>query len=350
MLNLRPDAYRLLIRPLLFSLPPETAQRAAETVLRQTLLWRGLSGALRVADDRLSTDLAGLKLGNPVGLAAGYDKNCEFLPSLAALGFGYLTGGTVTRQPALGNPKPRVLRYVKERSLINALGFPSQGLDFAARRLERTRESLSGTPVVVSVSGVTVDDILTCHRRLEPFAEAIEINISSPNTEGLRVFLKPPALSELLGRVSDERTKPLFVKLPPYASKEAAQSPGSEARDQVMGLVGASLKHGVEALTVANTKPAVDSRLAVGSGGLSGKLVFADMLTMVADIKAEVGDRVAINACGGIFSGEDAWQALEAGATTVQLLTGLIYGGPGAVRQINQGLLRIMHKEKAGTV
>ena len=285
-------------------------------------------------------DLAGLKLDNPVGLAAGYDKDCEFLPSLASLGFGYVTGGTVTERPRPGNPKPRVLRYVKEQSLINALGFPGMGLEHAVRQLERARESLGPTVAVVSVSGETVDEIVRCHRRLEPLADAIEVNISSPNTAGLRVFHDPGAFADLISRVNDQRTKPLFVKMPPYVAPGTQSTPGVDSRDQVLGLVDVCAGQGVEAVTIANSRPAEDSRLAVGRGGVSGRLVFDDMLRMVAEVKAEVGDRVAINACGGIFSGEDAAMALRAGATTVQVLTSLIYRGPGAVRRLNQELLK----------
>ncbi|MDP6495341.1 MAG: hypothetical protein QGI09_08000, partial [Dehalococcoidia bacterium] len=124
MLTLTPDGYKLLLRPLLFSLPPETAQNVANFALKQPLIWRLLSPALHVRTPRLEVDLCGLKLENPVGLASGYDKSCELLPSMAALGFGYVTGGTVTESPQPGNPKPRMLRYVKDQSLINALGFP----------------------------------------------------------------------------------------------------------------------------------------------------------------------------------------------------------------------------------
>ena len=340
-----PGIYRLLIKPLLFRLPPETAQMAAELILKQAFIWRAMSPALRVRSRRLRVDLCGLKLGNPVGLAAGYDKSCEFLPSMAALGFGYVTGGTVTESPRPGNPRPRVLRYAKERSLINSLGLPGRGLDFAARRLERLQGSFGGAPAVVSVSGTTVDEVLRCHRRLEPMVSTVEINISSPNTAGLRVFQEPPALGQLLDRINDGRSKPLFVKLPPYASQNASASSVSQGRDRVLELVRVCVERGVGALTVANTRPTDDSRLAVGTGGLSGKLVYPDTLRMVAEIKAEVGDRAAINACGGIFTGEDAWEALQAGATTVQILTGLIYRGPGIVKRVNQELLTIMDRE-----
>ena len=346
MLTLNPDAYERLIRPLLFRLPPETAQQMADFVLKRRGVWRTVAPKMRAQGDSLKAVLCGIELDNPVGLAAGYDKNCEFLPSLASLGFGYVVGGTVTESPRPGNPKPRMFRYVKERSLINALGFPGRGLDVVARNLEKDMDSMGQTPVVVSVSGNTVDEIVNCHRRLEPLINAIEVNISSPNTRGLRVFQKLPAFTELISRVNDGRKKPLFVKLPPYASNSTELS-GGESQERVLGLVKVCVEQGVDAVTVANTWPTRDSRLAVGMGGLSGKLVFSDMLRMVAEIKNEVGDRMAVNACGGISTGRDAWEAFSAGATTVQLLTGLIYRGPGMVKRINEELLGIMGGEAA---
>ena len=334
MLPLVPGIYRLMVRPLLFRLEPETAQGLADYVLKKDALWRALAPVLRVSSSSLRTEVAGLHMENPIGLAAGFDKNCEFLPSMAALGFGYVTGGTVTELPQPGNPKPRLLRYPKDESLVNSLGFPSMGLDFAARQLEQNRRAGNRARVVVSVSGVTVDEIVRCHRRLEPLVDAVEINISSPNTAGLVVFQERTALAELLDRVNDGRRKAVFVKLPPYPAGDE-----SEDRDRALALVGACVEHGVGAVTVANSVRVEDPRLAIGAGGLSGKPVFSNVLRMVADIKGEVGEKIAINACGGIFSGEDAWLALQAGATTVQLLTGLVYGGPTIVRRMNQQLL-----------
>ena len=343
MLDRIADAYGPLLRPLLFSLPPETAKTLAETALRFNLPWRLISPALRVRDIRLSVELCGMRLDNPVGLAAGFDKNCEMLPSLEALGFGYLTGGTITELPKSGNPKPRMFRLVKEQSLINALGFPNKGLEAIARHLERAREEVSA-PVTASVSGATADEIVRCHRRVEPLADAVEINISSPNAPGLRVFHSAPALAEVLGRVNDGRAKPLMVKLPPYSSDGEA-GPQLESRETVLGLARLCSESGVDALTVANSRPTADSRLPTGVGGLSGKSVFEDTLRMVSEVGAEVGDEVAINACGGIFTGEDAWAALKAGATTVQLYTGFIYRGPGIVERISRELISVMDRE-----
>ncbi len=338
---LSPRAYRLLLRPLLFRLPPETAQSLADLALKQRWLWRM---AARPADLRLKARLAGLDLPNPIGLAAGYDKDCRLLSPLADLGFGYITGGTVTANPQAGNPRPRVLRDVRREALINSLGFPSKGLDHVCRRLEERRD-LTTAPTVVSVSGTTVGDILLCHRRVEPLADAVEINISSPNTAGLRVFQEAGALAELLGRVNERRQKPLFVKIPPYSSEPLKLEASSPPPEKIMDLVRTCVSEGIDALTVANTHPVEDPRLAVGSGGLSGRPIFQQTLRMVREVRREAGSRTAINACGGVFTGDDAWEALRAGADTVQLLTGLIYRGPGVVRSILQELLRRMERE-----
>ena len=338
------NGYRLLLRPLLFMMAPEAAQTVAEFALKRRLAWRLLSPAFRVRDARLRVSAGGLMMENPVGLAAGYDKNCAMLPSLGDLGFGYLLAGTVTESPQPGNPKPRLVRLAGEQSLLNALGFPNEGLESAARRLELARGSARGTPVVVSVSGLAAEEIVRCHRRLEPLADAIEVNISSPNTAGLRLFHEPRVLAELIDRVNERRSKPLWVKMPPYPA--GGEGPrGSEGLDSVLALARVCMDGGVDAVTVANSRPTSDARLSTGSGGLSGKAVFPDTVRMVADIRAEVGGGLAINACGGIFSPGDAWMALRAGASTVQLYTGLVYGGPGVVRQINRGLLAIMERE-----
>lgn len=343
--NLSEVAYKLLLRPLLFLLPPEAAQRVSHFALRRHVAWRAAAPLMRVRDSRLEADLCGLALSSPVGLAAGLDKNCELMPSLKALGFGYLTIGTITESPRAGNPKPRMVRLAREQSLINALGFPNKGLEHAARMLERTRGRMGGTPVIASISGVTPEEIVRCHRRLEPVADAIEVNISSPNTEGLRVFHNGAALAELLGLVNDGRTKPLMVKLPPYPAPATDGSVDPEAREGLLALARVCRESGVDALTMANTRPTEDRRLAMGAGGLSGSAILPQTLEMVSDVRGEVGDRTAINACGGISSGRDAWRALEAGATTVQLYTGMIYRGPGVVKQVNRELLAVMRQE-----
>ncbi len=330
-----PNSYKRYLRPLLFRLPPETAQKLADQALKQGYVWRALAPRLKVEDERLRVRLAGIDLPNPVGMAAGYDKNCLFLDSLLSLGFGYVVGGTVTASHRAGNPRPRILRNPTDESLVNALAFPSWGVDRVAKSLER-RSRRSG-PIFLSIAGTTDEEFLLCHSRLEPLADAIELNISSPNTAGLRVFQEVDAFKRLIDRINNSRTKPLFIKLPPYFD--------DSGRERVLSLVRVCVELGVEGVTASNTRPVPDPRLKLGKGGLSGRPIFQDMLRVVREVAAEAAGRLAVNACGGIFEGKDAWQALKAGATTVQLLTGLIYQGPGVARAINQELLHLMKEE-----
>ena len=326
---------------MLFRLPAETAQRAAELALRPSQVWGLKAPLLRISDPRLETELCGLKLSNPIGLAAGFDKNCELLPALHSLGFGYVVGGTVTELPQPGNLRPRMLRRVQDEALVNSLGFPGKGVDQVARRLERYQ---ADGPVLVSVSGTEPDSVVRCHRRLEPLVDGVELNISSPNTAGLRVFQEPGALGALLEAVNEGRRKPLFVKMPRYSAMAGEGGGPEQGREAVLELARTCEGRGVDGLTLANTRPVQDSGLASGAGGLSGRPLTAETLAMVADMRREVSDRLAINACGGIFTGADAWRALEAGATTVQLYTALIYRGPRTVRRIGNELLADMDR------
>ena len=333
------NGYRWVLRPLLFRMPPERAQAVADYVLARRALARLLGSGMQVRNGRLFVELCGVTLENPVGLAAGYDKNCGMVGGLSRLGFGYLTVGTVTEHPRPGNAAPRLLRLPREQALLNALGFPSAGLEAAALALERSQDAIGGTLLIVSVAGTTVEEFVRCHRRLEPLADAIELNISSPNTSGLREFQEPEALGRLVGAINDGREKPLLVKLPWCGVS------GDEERERLAALARVSVDAGVDGLTVANTRPTEDDRLSTGAGGLSGRGLFEDTLAMVAAVRSEAGNGVAINACGGVFSGEDAWRALKAGATTVQLLTGMVYRGPGIARLVCQELLKAMDRE-----
>ena len=337
-LALIPSAYESIFRPLLFRLPPERAQHLADQALRIWPLWRALSAFNANDAPELRTSAGGLDLVNPVGLAAGYDKVCQLTPGLSSLGFGYVTCGTVTLDARPGNPGIRLLRDPQNGALVNALGFPGDGLDAAAENLSRDRQRVGGTPIVVSVSGTEIDDIVTCHRRLEPMVDAVEVNISSPNTAGLRIFHNTDVLSDLLAAVSERRSRPLFVKMPPFPEREQ----DAEQHDLALSLAEVCVSAGVDGLTMANTQPVSDTRLGVGSGGLSGRPIYEQMLRMVYEVRVAVGPSVAINACGGIFRADDAWRALCAGADTVQLLTGMVYRGPGVARDIARGLSRLV--------
>jgi len=329
--------YQRLVRPLLFRLPPERAQRVAESFLAVRPAWRAVGGAWRMKDRLLRRTVAGIDLDNPIGLAAGFDKQCQYLESLGHLGFGYLVGGTVTPDPRPGNPRPRLLREQATQSLVNSMGFPSDGLQVVAERLRRRRRR--PVPLVVSIAALDVAGFQECHQKLEPLADAIELNISSPNTQGLRRFQNPEQLSELLGHINAQRHKPLFLKLPPYTD--------DQSREQVFSLLHQCLTGGVTGVTAINTIPVTDPRLATGQGGLSGKVIFPDMLRIVGELRREAGPDLVINACGGISTGTEAWQALQAGADTVQLFTAMVYQGPAVARAIALELAARLRAQQA---
>jgi dihydroorotate dehydrogenase len=292
---------------------------------------------LSTSDKRLETTVAGIKFPNPVGVAAGLDKDCRFLPGLLDIGFGFATGGTVTRDARPGNARPRVIREPGQRALLNALGFLGEGLDAAESRLRKLSDE-QRKRIMVSISGTEVDDIAECHRRLQPLVAALEVNVSSPNTAGLRTFHQPDNLGRLVTALVEQQDRPLCVKLPPWRS--------DEERNEMMPMARASLEAGADGLVIANTRPTEDDRLAVGRGGLSGAPLFEDTLRMVADARQELGSEFALIACGGIGAADHVWRLLEAGASAIQLYTAFIYEGPGLPGRVNRDLVKRM--ESAG--
>lgn len=331
--------YSNIARPVLFSLPPEKSQHLAELLLQQSLLWKAASKLFSFEDEILHTELAGLKLRNPIGLAAGFDKNIQFLSSMEYLGFGYVIGGTITKEPRPGNPSPRLLRSRKDKSLINSMGFPGEGLQAAAKRLQNLPVSPSAIRIV-SISGTTIDDIVTCQTTIQTLCSAIEVNISSPNTAGLRIFQEKTHLLKLLEALNQNKKVPIFVKFPPFIDSHD-KSMTTEIRD----LIEACLKSEVDAITVANTIPVEDKRLAVGKGGLSGSKLFENTLSMINIIKSEYGDKINVNACGGVSTGDQVYQLIKAGANSIQLYTSLVYEGPGVVKDIKTDLARLLKSQ-----
>jgi len=249
------------------------------------------------------------------------------------IGFGYVTLGTVTVNPRDGNPKPRLWRYPKG-SLINSMGFPNYGAQRVAESFSKHKKPPN--PTIISVSGLSVEEIVECYSQIEPIADGIEINISTPNTAGVKAFQQPQVLTRLLGAIENVRNqaKPLWLKIPPYFN--------NSERENVLALVEVAMRNSIDGLTATNAKPVEEPRSSTGRGGLSGSLVYEDMIRIVADIYGYTGGKVPINACGGISSGITAWRAFEMGASSLQLYTALIYEGPGLVSNINRELLRLI--------
>jgi dihydroorotate dehydrogenase len=322
--------YSSFARPLLFSLDAETAHSVAKFGLGLPLPWSAIGGVPEHAG--VDVDLAGLKLRNPVGLAAGFDKDCRRLDALSAIGFGYVVGGTVTLEPRSGNARPRIGRYPERRSLVNAMGFPNRGAESAYVAIQKSQSS----PRLVSISGSTADEVLRIHDRLAPAVDAIEFNVSCPNVRWGRDVDTEKLLTEVLAQLPRDQ-KPLFVKLPPY--REARE------REAILALVKIAADGGVKAITASNTLPVDEPKMSIGSGGLSGRAITQDTVRIVGDVYRATDGKMPINACGGIFDADDAIACIRAGATTVQVYTGFIYEGPRIVRNIVTGLRQAVSRQ-----
>ena len=334
------NSYERFVRPLLFSLDPETAHHLTIRLLgRASYFDVALHALRRFQPTSKKISLFGLTFPNPIGLAAGLDKNGVALPAWAALGFGFIEIGTVTAKAQLGNPKPRIFRLPEQQALINRLGFNNDGADAIAQRLRGLRESgrWPAVPVGINIgkSRVTsleeaTDDYLYSFRMLRDFAAYITLNISSPNTPGLRELQEPERLSELLHAIGDEAgtaPKPLVVKISPDVSDA-----------ELTALLAVCEENGVSGVIATNTTldhssiaPQLDQ-----AGGLSGAPLREKSTALVREINAR--STIPVIASGGIFDAESAREKFQAGAQLIQLYTGLVYRGPQLLREIRDSL------------
>ena len=326
--------YRSVARPLLFALPPEASHRLAQWLLGVPLPGERLGGV--EADPSLEVSLAGLRLANPVALAAGFDKSGRRVDALGRLGFGYVVCGTFTRRPRAGHPKPRIVRYPRRRSMANAMGLPNPGAEAAAANLARVRRT---GPRVASIADQDLTDVLETHALLEPNVDAIELNASCPNVSWGRDRDNEAHLSSLLRELGTRRTTALFVKLPPFRTEVE--------RDVVLALADIARRAGADGLTVSNTLQVGDRRLSVGTGGLSGRALLDGTVANLRDVRTATGGTIPLNASGGVFTAADALACIEAGATTVQVYTGLVFEGPGIVGELTRGLSDALRSRRA---
>src|SRR3954469_8924776 len=329
--------YEQFVRPLLFLLDPESAHDLALGFLRAASSNKPfLSGLRRFRPPPAPRTLFGLTFPNPVGLAAGFDKNAVALPALAALGFGFIEVGTVTARPQPGNPKPRLFRFADQQALINRLGFNNEGADAVANRLRFLKESghWPGGPVGINI-GKSKDtpldqaaaDYLHSFRRLRNFADYIVLNVSSPNTPGLRSLQASEALSVLLESVQEENrsSKPILVKISPDLSA-----------DEIEGVIATCEDHAVSGMIATNTTldHSVISPDKNEAGGLSGSPLRDKSTNLVRAIASR--SSIPVIGCGGICDVESARQKMAAGAKLLQVYTGFIYRGPRLIREIVQ--------------
>ena len=324
------------IRPLAFALD---AERAHWLTIAGLKLMPKLDPA-RFADSLRST-VAGLDFPSPVGLAAGFDKDAEVPEQMLGLGFGFVEVGTITPKPQRGNPKPRLFRLVEDRAIINRMGFNNKGQAAAFERLRRTTHLHGVIGVNVGANKDSKDrisDYAIGVRRMAPVARYLTVNISSPNTPGLRGLQEESELRELLAAVEEVRTdKPIFLKVAPDLE------PGDHER-----IVRAALDHHVDALIVSNTtvsRPPLKSRHAGEAGGLSGEPLKPLALEALRTFRNASGGELPLIGVGGIANVDDAWERIAAGASLVQLYSAMVFHGPDIGRVIANGLAQRLKRE-----
>ena len=337
-----------LIRPLFFALDAERAHHLSIALLRMMPLPHPSA-----ADPALAQTVAGISFPNPVGLAAGYDKEGLVAHKMHGLGFGFAELGTLTPMPQTGNPQPRLFRLVEDRAVINRMGFNNGGLAAAAERVAKRRKPAGGGagPVIGINIGANKDaadriaDYVTGVTCMAPLADYLTVNISSPNTPGLRALQDRAALDQLLGAVMAARgadRTPIFLKV----------APDLEPAD-VEDIAAACLDHRVDALIVSNTtisRPPLRSAERHESGGLSGAPLTDLSLQRLKDFRAVLGNRLPLIGVGGIGNAEQAYARLRAGASLVQLYSALVYEGPYLARRINAGLKKLMARDGFGHI
>jgi dihydroorotate dehydrogenase len=340
--------YKLLIRPFFFLFDPEKIHHFAFSSIKLVLTIPGMKFLWRkmyvIEDKRLEREVFGLKFPNPVGLAAGFDKDGKLFNELAYCGFGFVEVGTVTPKPQEGNPKPRLFRLPADRGLINRMGFNNAGVDQLVDRLKtRKNQLIIGGNIgknKVTENEDAVQDYLTCFHALYEVVDYFVVNVSSPNTPNLRALQDKGPLMEILTTLQKEnqtkvKPKPILLKIAPDLNESQL--------DDIVEIVNESGIAGVIATntTISREGLATDSATvdSIGAGGLSGKPVRNRSTEVIRYLAQKSNKSFAIIGVGGIFTVEDALEKLDAGADLVQVYTGFVYEGPGMVKKINQGLL-----------
>ncbi len=323
-------------RPFLFALDAETAHglglKAIEAAYRS-----GLNPLLARTPPQLLTRSFGMEFANPVGLAAGLDKNGAHVDALLALGFGYIEVGTVTPRAQAGNPKPRMFRLPDQQAVINRLGFNNDGVDALVRNVSRARrKGIVGINIGKNADTPNeraADDYLHCLERVYALADYVTVNISSPNTAGLRELQNDDALRALVGtlREAQEKLASQHGKRTPMLLKIAPDLDDA----QIDALAATLLDAGIDGIIATNTtisRSAIDGHhFANETGGLSGKPLFAKSTSVLSRLRARVGEKIPLIGVGGILSGGDAVAKVAAGATLLQFYTGMIYRGPALI-------------------
>ena len=342
-----------LARPFLFGLDAETAHGLGLKAL--DLAYRtGTTPLVARPITPMPTKVMGLTFPNPVGLAAGMDKNGAHIDALFALGFGFVEIGTVTPRPQPGNPKPRMFRLPQYQAVINRLGFNNEGVDALVRNVEAARRDRGLLGINIGKNKDTANeraasDYLYCLERVYPLADYVTVNISSPNTPGLRALQTKAALEELLGRLAQARDSlpaegrvPMFLKVAPDLEDGEVEA--------IVETVVANGLHGIIVSNTTITRPSLASKHAGEAGGLSGAPLTQLSTQMLGLFHHAAAGRVALIGAGGIGSGEDAYAKLRAGASAVQLYSAMVYGGPGLVTRIKRDLAACLRRDGFASV
>jgi dihydroorotate dehydrogenase len=332
-----------VIRPVLWRLDPERAHRLALWALSR------IPAATDSDDRRLEVEAFGRRFPNPVGLAAGFDKDARAWRQAGSLGFGFVEVGSVTPRPQSGNPRPRLFRLEQAQAIINRMGFNSEGVEAMAARLASAHAS---RPIALGINlgknKETADaaaDYEIGARRLGPFADYLVINVSSPNTPGLRALQGRAPLAELIARTHRALRDACGSDAPPLLLKIAPDLTDEDLAD----IAAVALESRLAGLIATNTTiarpPGLDARYAAETGGLSGRPLFAPSTAILRALYRLTGGRLPILGVGGVASGADAYAKIRAGATLVQLYSALVFAGPGLVRRIKRELLQCLERD-----
>ncbi|MFC4552115.1 MULTISPECIES: quinone-dependent dihydroorotate dehydrogenase [Halorussus] len=336
------NAYELA-KPLLFGLPPETAHdfvHAGLRVAQGTPIADAMAARYEVDDERLRVEAFDQRFSNPVGVAAGFDKNAEVPAALASLGFGHVEVGGVTAEPQGGNPRPRMFRLREDEGVVNRMGLNNRGADEVGERLARTHANVPVGVNLAKTEHVSTEDAPEDYRytyeRVVEGGDFFVVNVSCPNSEGFRDLQNRDSMEAILSTLTDAGASPLLVKLSPDLPRPAVED--------ALELVDELELDGVIATNTTTDRPeSLRSHNRAEEGGLSGKPVEARATETVRFV-AERTD-VPVVGVGGVFTAEDAYRKIRAGAHVVQLYTGLVYRGPSIAREINRGLLELLERD-----
>ena len=347
--------YRRALRPVLFTVDAEFAHERTMEILSAAGRLPFISSHEAFTHARLRTCVAGIDFPNPIGLAAGCDKNGRAIPVWPRFGFGFVETGTITAQPQSGNPRPRVFRIPEHQALVNRLGFNSEGSTVVANRLALLRRGRPlpiplginiGKTKLVTGDDATLEDYRTSYRRLAPLADFMVVNISSPNTPGLREWQEKTKLRSLLAMLMAEGTAgagrpPLFLKISP-----------DMADSDLDDLLDVALDVGIAGVIATNTtidRPTAGPH-ATETGGMSGRPLRDRANDVLRYLYRQTRGRLPLIGVGGIFTAEDAYERIRSGASLLQLYTALIYEGPFLPRALNEGILRLLDRDGVKSV